>query len=288
MDCRGLGRALVPLCTQRRGSPRVPSRPLEPVRLLRDHPVLLLAGPPPTGRLDGLLSGWNPAAAPDPRGVLRIADAVSWYGPLPLDPALAARCGLPGGWSTAYAARTPQRRMRPRDPGDPAGRPENLASCLVGGLARHLGGLVRLPGQSPRSVAGTDAVLCVYGHEALPWQILRSLLAGALPGLTRNGAAAANDYCVERRDAVEVRVLPFGPESFVPYALREQAGDGWPGTIYRFRLLGSHGETDLRVLTGQIRAGAVLLAELVGGILLDAEGFPVEAPPVPGGVQETV
>lgn len=239
--------------------------------------MLLLAGPPPTARLTGLLQGWNPQAAPDAHGVLRIADAVSWHGPVRLDPVLAGQAGLPGRWATAYVARTPHRLMRARTSADVPGCPQNLAAALVRGLARHLGGAAREPGSTPRALPATEAVSCVYGHEALPWHILRSLLAGTLPDLSRNGALAANDYCIERRDTVEVKVVPFRPGSFVPYALREQAGDGWPGTVYRFRVLGRHPEADLKVLTARIHSGATLLTELVGGVLLDAEGFPAES-----------
>jgi hypothetical protein len=150
-----------------------------------------------------------------------------------------------------------------------------LAWSLVTGLARLLGGAARLPGCAPYVAEPEEAVYCVYGHEALPWNVLRSVLGLAIPDLARNGVLAANDYCLDRAGQLEVRVQPFGDDEFLPYALRERADDGWPHTVYRFSCVRQAVRAETIGLVERMRKAAVMLAEVVGGVLLDADGFPV-------------
>jgi len=264
-------------------------READPIRLLRDNPVLLLAGPRSSGSLETLLRSWNPALGPDDRGALQVAEGVTWHGPFHLDPIFAAESELPGGWSTAYAAKAPRQRvripegrdapsLRRRYPKDlPAGA-EARAWSLVGGLARRLRGAARLPGCPPHTAAPEETVLCVYGHEALPWPVLRSVLELAIPDLARNGALAANDYCLERIGQLEIKVQPFRDSDFLPYALHTRAGDDWPRTVYRFTCVQQSSHSEMVKVVGRCLQAALLLSDVIGGVLLDADGFPVPAP----------
>lgn len=263
-------------------------RPADPEQLLSENPVLLLAGPRTAASIEALVRTWNPLPTRDEQGVLHVADGVRWHGPFHLEPTLAAQADLPGGWSAAYVAEAPRRRLRipegrnadtlrrryPRD--IPAG-PEALAWSLVTGLARLLGGAARLPGCPPYAAEPHEAVFCVYGHEALPCQVLRSVLGLAIPDLARNGALAANDYCLDRSGLLEIRVQPFGDDEFLPYALRSRADDGWPHTVYRFSCVKQGTDAETSAVVDRMRNAAVLLAEVIGGVLLDEDGFPVAA-----------
>jgi hypothetical protein len=262
--------------------------------VLRANPVLLLAGPPADVMVNRLLGMWNPNAE-----MPAIAEGVRWAGPFRLDAVGAAEAGLPLGWSTAYAAQAVRSRlqvpdglaaaeMRERFPyGMPVGA-EAVAWSLVTGLARRLDGATRLPvdarGRRDRARAARSVVAqrpqlrhntyCVYGNKALPWPVLRSLLALGLPDLDLNGALAEDDYCLDRTGAFEVRVEPFRDGDFLPYALRPGA-QGWPCTVYRFRCLSQATKTDVKRIDVQLRAAAYELADVVGGVLLDGDGFPV-------------
>lgn len=270
------------------GRRRHEERPPAPERLLRDHPVLLLAGPRTSAAIEALVRTWNPTPTRDEQGVLHVADGVRWRGPFHLEPTLTVQSELPAGWSTAYVAEAPRRRaripdgrhadaLRRRYPRDIPTGPEALAWSLVTGLARLLGGAARLPGCAPYVAEPEETVYCVYGHEALPWQVLRSVLGLAIADLARNGALAANDYCLDRAGQLEVRVQPFADDEFLPYALRSRADDGWPHTVYRFSCVRQPARAETIALVDRMRKAAVLLAEVVGGVLLDADGFPVGA-----------
>ncbi|HEV2640719.1 MAG TPA: hypothetical protein VGX23_36695 [Actinocrinis sp.] len=272
-----------------RAEPRPDRRSDSPPRLLRDNPVLLLNGPrtPPT--LYCLLQAWNPTIGQDAEGDLQIADAVTWHGPFLLDPALAGEADLPDSWSIAYAARSPRQRVRIQEgrnapdlrlryPKDlPAGS-EALAWSLVSGLARRLHGAARLPGGPAHTVTAAETAYCVYGNEALPWQVLRSVLELAVPDLSRNGALAPNDYCLERPGDLEVEVRPIADGEFVPYALQSKPGDGWPGTLYRFACVPPGSDAELVKSAGRCLEAALLLSDVIGGVLLDGDGFPVPGP----------
>ena len=267
---------------RRRHEDRLP----DPDRLLRGNPVLLLAGPRTAASIEALVRTWNPTPTRDEQGVLHVADGVRWHGPFHLDPSLAAQAELPGGWSTGYVAQAPRRRgripdgrnaeaLRKRYPRDIPTGPEALAWSLVTGLARLLGGAARLPGCPPYTAEPEETVYCVYGHEALPWQVLRSVLELSIPDLARNGALAANDYCIDRAGSLEIKVQPFGDDEFLPYALRARADDGWPHTVYRFSCVKQATRAETAGMVERVRKAAVLLAEVIGGVLLDADGFPV-------------
>lgn len=276
----------------------------EPASLLRRHPALLLTGTPADAEVGRLLRAWNPALGTEIAGLeaagltagVEVADGVQFAGPFRLDPETLALAGLSSTWTTAYAALCGQDRVRVPDGidadvlrlGYPHGLPvgaEGLAWSLVTGLARRMGGAARLPADSPRAtrnvavwrVRPQDTTYCVYGHEALPWSVLRSVLCLTLPELDRNGAIAANDYCLDRPGSFEVRVRPFSTDGFVPYALRRRAAADWPCTIYRFRCMPQATDIDAVRIDTQLRAAACQLADVVGGMVLDAEGFPLSA-----------
>ena len=278
--------------------------------LLRRHPTLLLTGPPADTAVTRLVREWNPSlrgdddlaagfACPDVEADsagIEVARGVRFAGPFRLDPQTLADAGLGSGWTTAYAALCTRERVRVPDGIDadqtrlryPHGLPvgaEGVAWSLLTGLARRLGGATRLPADSPRvtrsvpvrRVPAQDNVYCVYGHEALPWSVLRSVLCLSLPELDRNGALAPNDYCLDRPGSFEVRVRPFRTDGFVPYALRPRAAADWPCTVYRFRCLPQATDIDAERIDAQLRAAACQLADVVGGLVLDAEGFPLSA-----------
>lgn len=288
------------------------ARSAGPGALLCRHPALLLGGVPADGRIRRLLCEWNPAAAPDidpataaagdtgdaaaERAGFAVADGVRFAGPFRLDPETLAEAGLGTQWTTAYAALCVRERVRVPDGidadvlrlGYPHGMPvgaEGLAWSLVTGLARRMGGAARLPADSARATRSValrraraqDNVYCVYGHDALPWTMLRSVLCLTLPELDRNGALAANDYCLDRPGGFEVRVRPVSPGSFLPYALRPRADADWPGTVYRFRCLPQATDSDAERVDALLRAAACQLADVVGGVVLDGEGFPLTA-----------
>lgn len=281
-----------------------PTDPGYPAFLLRTNPVLLLPDPPAEADpVDRLLREWNPLAA-----LPEVAEGVRWLGPFRLDDAPATAAGslgtvscaaadLPSGWCTAYAAQTPRNRTRVPDGLDaglqrlryPHGLPagsEAVAWSLIMGLARRLDGAGRLPAASPRRPHGTQPATaqralaqensyCVYGNQALPWTALRSVLCLSLPELDRNGSLAEDDYCLDRPGAFEVRVQPFRRDDFVPYALRPHTAADWPGAVYRFRCLPQQSELAAQRVDVQLRAAACLLADVVGGVLLDGDGFPL-------------
>lgn len=225
---------------------------------------------------------------------VEVAEGVHFAGPFRLDPLTLAQAGLGSEWTTAYAALCVRERMRVPDGIDaalvrlryPHGLPvgaEGVAWSLVSGLARRMGGAVRLPADSARAtrsvavqrVRAQDTIYCVYGHEALPWSVLRSVLCLTLPDLDRNGALAANDYCLDRPGSFEVRVRPFGSDGAVPYALRPRADAGWPHTVYRFRCLPQATDLDAERIDARLRDAACQLADVIGGLVLDGDGFPL-------------
>lgn len=262
--------------------------------------MLLLAGTPVDAEVRRLVRLWNPAAGQEivSSGDLGVdvAEGVRFAGPFRLDPETLALAGLGSPWTTAYAALCTQERVRVQDGIDadllrlryPHGLPvgaEALAWSLITGLARRMGGAARLPADSPRATRSVavrrihahDTVYCVYGHDALPWSVLRSVLSLTLPELDRNGALAANDYCLDRPGSFEVRVRPFSTDGFVPYALRPRAAADWPCTVYSFRGLPQDTDIDADRIDTQLRAAACQLADVVGGVVLDDEGFPLSA-----------
>jgi hypothetical protein len=293
---------------------RVDSR--DPASVLRAHPVLLLAGLPTDIMVRRLLRAWNPwASLPDiAEGVRWVGpyrlDAVgaSEAGlPVGWSTAYAAqtarsRMRVPDGVGAEEL-----RRRYPH--GVPTGT-EAVAWSLVTGLARRLDGAARLPveggerrglfsllrrgggggGGIGRGRAVNELMVlrprkqhstyCVYGNEALRWSALRSVLRLSLPELDRNGALAADDYCLDRPDSFEVRVEPFRDGEFLPYALRSSGASdrGWPRTVYRFRCLPQSRAANAARIDVQLRAAACQLAEVVGGMAVDREGFPVTAP----------
>jgi hypothetical protein len=207
------------------------------------------------------------------------------------------------GWTTAYVAQVLRSRTRVPDGPDanllrlryPHGIPtgaEAVAWSLIMGLARRFDGAGRLPAASLRgsralTVAPQHPLVqensyCVYGSDLLPWPTLRSVLCLSLPDLDRSVAPSGDDehcYCLDSPGAFEVRVQPFrlGANGFVPYALRPTgaADRHLPGTVYRLRCLPQRTEQAAQRIDAQLRAAACLLADMLGGMLLDGDGFPL-------------
>jgi hypothetical protein len=185
-----------------------------------------------------------------------------------------ADTALPPGWSIGYVAEVarqrqpvPDSREAPRLRAEyPHGMPvgaELVAWRLVRGLARILHGAARLPG-SPPMVEHPAVDLVVYGHEALPWLVLREVVGLVVPDVVRSAARGPADYVLDQDGVLTVHVGPAGAPDQLPYAVRRLADDGWPHTVYRFA----------GTSTERVARCARLVAEVVGGVLLDADGFP--------------
>lgn len=283
-----------------------------PDRLLRDNPVLLLSALQAPETVAGLVASWNPGWQPAQATPIALTEAIRWHGPVRLTPMLRADAGLPttGPASTlglAYVAEARRARtkiidsrhadlLRVRYPhGLPAGD-EAEAWHLVRGLAKRLRGVARLPGapiHAPHEdPAGPgDADHAVFSHEMLPWVVLREILRPIAPDLVREVVPDGGGYILRHRDLLEVRVRPAGPGTRLPLAVRQRADEAWPRSIYEFcdatapaprpaparpqRLQGLQG---LQGLPGPhaVRSAAALIAEVTGGVHLDADGFPEE------------
>ena len=288
---------------------------VRPDRLLRDNPVLLLSALQSPDTVARLVAAWNPGWQPAhqplpalppqssrPVHPVLAADAVRWHGPLRLTPMLRADAGLPTGGPAAslglaYVAEAARARTKIGDGRQavvlrrcyPQGLPtgaEADAWHLVRGLAKRLRGVALLPGgpihaphQDPP--LPDDADHAVYSHEMLPWIVLRELLRGIVPDLTRE-VVPGDGYVLRRRGLLEVRVRPAGPATRLPPALRGRADAAWPRSVYEFCDASppAAAEAAARPPGGPhdhpARAAAALIAEVTGGVHLDADGFPGE------------
>ncbi|MEY9927345.1 hypothetical protein ABH926_001970 [Catenulispora sp. GP43] len=217
------------------------------------HPGWRPADHPVDGPVDASVD--RPADAPAPPAPTPLADDIRWHGPLRLTPMLRADAGLPAtgpaaSLGLAYVAEARRARtkigdsrhadlLRLRYPqGLPAGA-EAEAWHLVRGLAKRLRGVARLPGgpvHAPHQDAPLpgDADHAVFGHEMLPWIVLREILRPIVPELTREVVRGAGGYILRHRDLLEVRVRPAGPGTRLPHALRGRADEAWPRCIYEF------------------------------------------------------
>jgi hypothetical protein len=204
-----------------------------------------------------------------PHGMPTGTEAVAWSLVTGLARRLDGAARLPA--DAAYARRSARSLAGLRDLRDVRG----LRDLRAFGGRRSARGAEELMVLRPRRQQNT---YCVYGNEALPWSALRSVLRLSLPELDRNGALAADDYCLDRPGYFEVRVEPFGEGEFLPYALRPRAASGWPRTVYRFRCLPQSRAADAERIDVQLRLAAYQLADVVGGASVDGEGFPVTAP----------
>ncbi|MEZ0106105.1 hypothetical protein ABH920_000086 [Catenulispora sp. EB89] len=235
-----------------------------------------------------------------------LTEAIRWHGPLRLTPMLRADAGLPttgpaASLGLAYVAETRRARtkildsryadlLRIRYPqGLPTG-PEADAWHLVRGLAKRLRGVARLPGgpvHAPHEdppLPG-DADHAVFGHEMLPWIVLREILRPIAPDLTREVVPGRGGYILRHRGLLEVRVRPAGadaPGTRLPPALAGRADDAWPRSIYEFCDVSAHTVQPVvprphgALAAPPVRAAAALIAEVTGGVHLDADGFPEE------------
>ncbi|WP_228563476.1 hypothetical protein, partial [Catenulispora rubra] len=226
--------------------------------------------------------------------------------PLRLTPMLRADAGLPtagpaASLGLAYVAEARRSRtkildsrhaglLRARYPqGLPAG-PEADAWHLVRGLAKRLRGVARLPGgpiHAPHEdppLPG-DADHAVFSHEMLPWIVLREILRPIAPDLTREVVPDNGGYILRHRGLLEVRVRPAGadaPGTRLPPALAGRADDAWPRSIYEFCDVSAYAPRSAvprphgAVAAHPARAAAALIAEVTGGVHLDADGFPEE------------
>lgn len=233
----------------------------------------------------------------------KLAEGIRWHGPLRLTPGLRADAGLPtagpaASLDLAYVAETRRSRTRILDSrqadvlrlrypqGLPAGT-EAEAWHLVRGLAKRLRGVARLPGgpiHAPHQDAPLPGDVChaVFSHEMLPWIVLREILRPLAPDLTREVAPDGGGYILRHRALLEVRVRPAGPGTRLPHALRGRADDAWPRSVYEFCDASPHTARPTAARDGgepagsPARAAAALIAEVTGGVHLDADGFPEE------------
>lgn len=283
-------------------------------RLLRDNPVLLLSALQGPATVAALVATWNPGWQPDldsepldtAAAFTPLTEDIRWHGPLRLTPMVRADADLPttgpaASLGLAYVAEVRRARtkivdsrhadlFRLRYPqGLPTG-PEAEAWHLVRGLAKRLRGVARLPGgpvhaphQDPPLPGDTDHA--VFSHEMLPWAVLREILRPLAPDLTREVVPDGGGYILRHRGLLEVRVRPVGSggtATRLPHALRDRADDAWPRSVYEFCDAAAyapppapqrpHGAPS----APPAGAAAALIAEVTGGVHLDADGFPVE------------
>ncbi|MFL6115680.1 MAG: hypothetical protein ACJ786_30680 [Catenulispora sp.] len=261
----------------------------------------------------GLVAEWNPVSVAEAAVAAEVAEAtaaaeiaqgIRWHGPIRLNPMLRADAGLPtvgpaSSLSLAYVAEVRRERARIGDSrhadrlrrhyphGLPAGA-EAEAWHLVRGLAKRLRGVARLPGgpvHSPHdgSPLPGDTDHAVFGHEMLPWIVLREILRPIAPDLACEVVPDGGGYILRHRELVEVRVRPAGPGTRLPPALRGRADGAWPRSIYEFCDLstptpgGAPGGPGSTGAAPAVKAAAALIAEVTGGVLLDADDFPQEA-----------
>lgn len=258
-------------------------------KLLRENPVLLLSRLQSPDYVADVVRRWDPAMRQEDDGVAVVGDEIRWHGPIQLSHVLRADAGLPGGWPVGYIAQTDRRRVKVPESRDaeslrrrfPAGLPtgsEAFAWRLVAGMARRLHGAARLPGAPLYTPEPVSLRLHVYGHEALPWTVLREVLSLAVPDLVRNGVFAGDDYILERQGVLAVRARPIPTGEALPYAIRQRAGDDWPHTCYELSPLvrpETDGEGAVERSLERVKEAAQLLCEVTGGVLLDADGLPV-------------
>ena len=267
-------------------------------------PAATDAVPRPTPAGDG--DGDVDRAPAHPALPALLTEAIRWHGPLRLTPMLRADAGLPttgpaASLGLAYVAETRRSRtkildsrhadlLRVRYPqGLPTG-PEADAWHLVRGLAKRLRGVARLPGgpvHAPHEdppLPG-DADHAVFSHEMLPWIVLREILRPIAPDLTREVVPDNGGYILRHRGLLEVRVRPAGadaPGTRLPPALAGRADDAWPRSIYEFCDASAYARRSAvprphgTPAALPARSAAALIAEVTGGVHLDADGFPEE------------
>lgn len=254
---------------------------------------------------DKTTDGADSADAAAPAHPTPLTDDIRWHGPLRLTPMLRADANLPttgpaASLGLAYVAEVRRARtkildsrhadlLRLRYPqGLPAG-PEADAWHLVRGLAKRLRGVARLPGgpvhaphQDP-PLPG-DADHAVFSHEMLPWIVLREILRPLAPDLTREVVPDGGGYILRHRGLLEVRVRPAGPGTAprLPHALRDRADDAWPRSMYEFCDASAYAAPPApprppgAPSAHPAPAAAALIAEVTGGVHVDADGFPQE------------
>jgi hypothetical protein len=114
----------------------------------------------------------------------------------------------------------------------------------------------------------------------LPWIVLREILRPLAPDLIREVVPDGGGYVLRQRGLLEVRVRPAGPGTRVPYALRDHADDTWPRSVYEFCDVAPNSDRPAAARPHSATAvppayaAAALIAEVTGGVHLDADGFP--------------
>lgn len=237
-------------------------------------PTLLLAADPGDGILAALMS-YDPA--------LRVADdrfafgnGVRLHGPVSLTPDLTARAGLPPGMAAAYYAGIAETGAR-------GSRPDHAkwqdAERLVRGLAARLGGTVH-EGRPPMAL---NLASSVFSSEPVPPDQVISVLQpytddrlfvdedqdvpGAYFLVSEQEPRFLTVYWPPRlsRSALEPPPLALGE-------LRDQEPCRWE---LRSKFPAATADRDIRLTVGQ---AALALAREVGGVAVDAYGFPVTRP----------
>lgn len=225
------------------------------------------------------MAAWNPRATRDADGVPLVATGVRWHGPVPLAPVINADADLPVAWSVGYVAEVVERSdSRAADARATALAPETAACRLVRGLARLLHGTARLPRSLDEQPSHDPHELVVYGHEPLPWRVLREVVRMVAPRVDRSAMYATDDYTLADADTLSVRAAPCEPFDLLPYALRPHVDATWPLTTYRIachaRGRDAAASSSARE---QISRCASLLCDAVDGFVLDGDGFPLVA-----------
>lgn len=238
-------------------------------------PAVLFPGDP-AGVLREALLRYDPALRVK-NGSFVFRNGVHLNGPVPVTPEIARKAGLPDGMTAGYYVSIIETGARGSRPDDVK---KQDAERLVRGLAARLGGTVH----DERQPMGLDLSASVYSARALPAEQLIGVLqpyvdTGELAVLEKKEVPGAY-FLVTEEDPLFF-VVYFPPRlSRSSAALPPPAiGDLASGEPSRWDL-----ETRFPVQAAargsclKVGAAALALAKAVGGIVIDAYGFPVDSP----------
>jgi hypothetical protein len=285
----------------------------DPYAVLKHRHLLLVPTVVDADQVDALVRCWYPGSDLLGTGTADLAGQAGLNGPHELSMEAAVAADVPTPWSVAYDLEV---GSPPRAPGRPVRRPDGLHRCFPDGLptgaemagldlllalARRLGGGVRVAGAA--EVLVPEAATAVETRVISPTWI-RAVDVAAVCGQEGEGVEVAvegdtSPEALQRPDGSPFVVhLPLGPAGAVvvdavvaerpePAAAGEPFGAG-PMAVYDVRWLAPDEQWRLDehlegiALACRERARAPIasitrtLAELGGGVIVDADGFLVD------------